>query len=164
MQEVKDKRSELLNFVLNSCMKADNMVISLQQHFDDAREFLTPLKVLLDFQDKTQLDFLNHYKSTVQQSNSSQEYFNQCYKQFRTEHLVNNNEYQTARADFFQVHTKFTNEVRDEEHSVVKKIINLYEKKDMNFAEIKFISGFLERYIKEGEECIGYYNFNEDKK
>ena len=62
------------------------------------------------------------------------------------------------------MHTKFTNEVRDEEHSVVKKIINLYEKKDMNFVELKFISGFLERYIKEGEDSIGYYNFNEDKK
>ena len=159
-----DKRSELLGFVLNSCMKADNMVISLQQHFDDAREFLTPLKVLLDFQDKTQLDFLSHYKSTVQLSNSSQEYFNECYKQFRTEMLVNNNEYQIARASFFQVHTKFINEIRDEEHSVVKKIINLYEKKDMKYTELKFISGFLETYIKKGEESIGYYNFNENKK
>ena len=54
--DVKQKHAELLLFAVSSCMKADELGISLDQHLNDAYEFLKPFKKLSDVYEKIEMD------------------------------------------------------------------------------------------------------------
>ena len=153
--EVVKKHAELLLFVVSSCAKADELGISLDQHLNDALEFFQPLKTMSDIYEKINSDFTEYYKANRQNFNTLQEFVENCgdHLTFVNDQFKNNIDYIIAHRNFTNVYLKFVNESRDEEHSLIKKIVSVYERKDMTVPELKFLTGFVETYITKGREC-----------
>uniref|UniRef100_A0A6C0CYQ5 Uncharacterized protein n=1 Tax=viral metagenome TaxID=1070528 RepID=A0A6C0CYQ5_9ZZZZ len=155
INNVKQKHAELLLFAVSSCMKADELGISLDPHLNDAHEFLKPLKSISDVYQKISLEYTAYYKTNRPNYNTLEEFIENGgdLKKFSNNQFKNNIEYRTAHTNFKKVYNKFENEIRDEEHSLIKKIISLYETKDFTVPELKFLSGFVETYTTKGREC-----------
>ena len=153
--DVKQKHAELLLFVVSSCMKADELGISLDPHLNDAYEFLKPLKTISDVYEKINLDYTAYYKANRPNFNTLQEFVENCgdHLKFVNNQFKNSRDYSIAHTNFTKVYNKFSNETRDEEHSLIKKIVSVYKRKDMTIPELKFLSGFVETYITKGREC-----------
>ena len=151
----KQKHAELLLFVVSSCMKADELGISLDTHLNDAYEFLKPLKTISDVFEKINLDYTDYYKANRPNFNTLQEFVENCgdHLKFVKNQFNNSRDYSIAYTNFREVYLKFTNETRNEEHSLIKKIVSVYNMKDMTVPELKFLSGFVETYITKGREC-----------
>jgi hypothetical protein len=149
------KHAELLLFVVSSCAKADELGISLDPHLNDALEFFQPLKMISDIYQKINSDFTDYYKVNRPNFNTLQEFVENCgdHLTFVNDQFKNNEDYRTAHRNFTNVYFKFTNESRDEEHSLIKKIVSVYRRKDMTVPELKFLAGFVETYITKGREC-----------
>jgi len=151
----KQKHAELLLFVVSSCVKADELDISLDPHLNDALEFFKPLKTLTDVYEKINADFTDYYKANRPNFNTLQEFVENCgdHLTFVKDQFRNNRDNSAAYRNFRNVYFKFANETTDEEHSLIKKIISVYKIKDMTVPELKFLSGFVETYITKGREC-----------
>ena len=154
--DAKQKHAELLLFGVSSCMKAGELAISLDPHLNDAYEFLKPLKTISDVYDKINSDYTAYFKANRPNFNTLQEFVENCgdhHLKFVKNQFNNSGDYNMADRNFREVYLKFTNETRDEEYSLIKKIISLYKMKDMTVAELKFLSGFVETYITKGRDC-----------
>lgn len=153
--DVKQKHAELLIFVVSSCMKADELGISLDPHLNDAHEFLKPFKALSDVFEKINLDYTAYYKANRPNFNNLQDFVENCgdHLTFVNNQFKNNIDYSMVHTNFTKVYDKFSNETRDEEHSLIKKIVSLYKKKDITVPETKFLCGFIETYTTKGREC-----------
>jgi hypothetical protein len=153
--EVKQKHAELLRFAVASCIRADELDISLYPHLDDAYEFLHPIKAFRDVYKKIALDYLPYYEQN-HPNFEHQEFLANVreFNNFARNQFDTNLDYQVVHQNFIEKYNKFTNEIRDEEFSLVKKIVSLYKMKEITAAaELNFLTGFLERYVKEGREC-----------
>ena len=157
--EANKKRNEILSFVVSSCIKAEKLGISLKQHIHDAEEFLTPFKTMMDCDEKNKLDYITYIQKCHEHNvNDVEDYIN-----FRKDAFIKNENNKTASSNFKNLNIKFANEIRDEDYSLVKKIISIYSinnnedmgynNEDIGYTELKFLSGFLEKYITTGLEC-----------
>jgi hypothetical protein len=153
--DVKQKHAELLLFAVSSCVKADELGISLEPHLNDAYEFLKPLKTLSDVYEKINSDYTAYYKANRPNFNTFQEFVDNCgdYLKFVNNQLKNSRDYSMAHRNFTEVYLKFANETRDEEHSLIKKIVTVYKRNDITISELKFLSGFVGTYVTKGTEC-----------
>ena len=154
-QDIKQKHAELLRFVVASCIRADELDISLFPHLNDAYEFLHPTQAFEDVYKKIALDYVPYYRAN-HPNFEHQEFLENVtgFNNFARNQFNSNPEYQVVHQNFIEKYNKFTNENRDEEFSLVKKIVSLYKMKEITAAaELNFLNGFLERYIKEGIEC-----------
>ena len=154
--DAKKKHSELLLFGVLTSIKADQLGISLDPHLNEAYEFLKPLKKISDVYEKINSDYIADYKANRPNFNTLQEFVENCgdhHLKFVKDQFNNSRDYSISNRNFREVYLKFTNETRDEEYSLIKKIVSVYKLKYMTVAELKFLSGFVETYITKGREC-----------
>jgi hypothetical protein len=151
----KQKHAELLRFTVKSCIRADELDISLNPHLDDAYEFLHPTKAFMDVYKQITSDYLPYYEQKHPNFEHREILKNVTeFNNFARNQFATNLHYQVVHQNFIEKYNKFTNENRNEEFSLVKKIVSLYKMKEITAtAELDFLSGFLERYVEEGIKC-----------
>jgi len=139
LEEVKHKLLEIMKFGLSSCVKADKIGLSIQTHFNDAQEYLTQLKKLTSIYIKIQKE---DNENNINPNEEISLVNLRIIKMFRYD-----NEFTTAILGFKEINKKFSIENRDEEYSIVKKIIKTYNFKNITPVIMYLIEGLLERYL-----------------
>ena len=125
-------------------MNAEKNKLSLKSQQYDAEEFLTSMKKLNTAFITVRNTFSNSLPENYNRNDPTK--LANAQVQFKTM-LQYDNEYMTTKKEFQQLYTKYKNETKNLEYSVVKKIVQIYEFEQlMNKKTIDNIIGILEEF------------------
>ena len=132
--------TDIWNFMINSSKNSAILGLSKDQHFNDAEELLklvTNLKNIFDKLRKVAIDDIKTKNITNREDQLK--IMNQT---------LNTKEFTLASKEIFKFSNNFLNQVRDDNFSLVKKIIQMYNTKtNLTYNTIQNIIGHLELYL-----------------
>lgn len=115
---------EFRNFILNNYEET-----TTEQHYNDAGEFFACISKYYDIFNKLRDDFIRYIDiNKITDKGQQHEMFNDI--------LCDSSEYDAARLELKNYRSKFSCEYRDE-YSVVNKLIDIYNYKDINIQSTK---------------------------
>jgi hypothetical protein len=137
-------RSKICLEIMTIIMNAEKKKLSLKSQQYDAEEFLTSMKKLNTAFITVRNTFSNSLPENYNRNDPTK--LANAQVQFKTM-LQYDNEYMTTKKEFQQLYTKYKNETKNLEYSVVKKIVQIYEFEQlMNKKTIDNIIGILEEF------------------
>ena len=132
--------TEICNFMINSSKNSAILGLSKDQHFNDAEELLklvTNLKNIFDKLRKVAFDDIKTKKITDKEEQLK------IIKQ-----TLNDKEFKSTRLDLGRFSDNFLTRDRDDNFSLVKKILQMYNlKKNLTYNNIQDIIGHLDIYL-----------------
>ena len=139
--------TDISNFMINSSKNSAILGLSKDQHFDDAEELLaliTKIKNIFDKLRKVAFDDIKTKKITDKEEQLK------IIKQ-----TLNNKEFKSARLDLGRFSDNFLTRDRDDNFSLVKKILQIYNlKKNLTYNNIQDIIGHLDIYLTDRIDSI----------
>jgi len=139
--------TDISNFMINSSKNSAILGLSKDQHFNDAEELLklvTNLKNIFDKLRKVAFDDIKTKKITDKEEQLK------IIKQ-----TLNDKEFKSTRLDLGRFSDNFLTRDRDDNFSLVKKILQMYNlKKNLTYNNIQDIIGHLEIYLTDRIDSI----------